>query len=174
MNRKEIHQRALLAAAKATFSAAALGCGGPHEPAGPSARAHSVVTVPPEQRSPGARPPSPLAATTPQGSSCLGSSPGPYSKAQVDCCALVVKNQLPPYTSQLPTLSAEQSQCCQLVVSASDAHLMGRGPDLGVSRSEAYRCCSFPGPMPDGPTCSPWGPPMPPPMDLALLDELMS
>lgn len=165
MNRKEIHQRALLVAAKATFSAAALGCGGPHEPAGPPpARAYSVATVPPEHSGPGIRPrlqplPSASGARQAQGSSCLGSSPEPYSKAQVDCCALVVKNQLPPYAYPLPALSAEQSQCCQLVVSASDAHLTGRAPDLGVSRSEAYRCCLFPGPMPEGPTCSPWGPP---------------
>ncbi len=111
------------------------------------------------------------------GLGCGENTEFPYDAVQVNCCLDVVKKTFPQDPGALPpeTLSAEELACCRVVLTSRDQQ--GEAPIAGVDPipwNLAYACCLFTDPS-DGsfsPTCTPWGPPMPPAMIEGLLEDL--
>lgn len=71
------------------------------------------------------------------------------------------------------TLEASEQACCEVVVAGRDAALPDPNePFDELTWRQASRCCPYldqTGPIFFGPTCTPWGPPMPPAMPAHLM-----
>ena len=144
MTKDEIHQLALLAAAKMTLVASAA-CSSASPPGPPQPLA---ITIPPEAP-PGPRP-LPAASNPPT----AHSAGGPSSSD----CAAVVRSLRQGHRELSP---AEESCCAQLIPQSGE----GTREIPGVSYLDLVGCCSsetiF---TAHRRLCAPWGPPAPPSM----------
>jgi len=86
--------------------------------------------------------------------------------SELDCCAAEVRATFPPDVTgpiDAGTPSADLVACCAAIVDAYNPST----EDLGLTYQQANACCYvLPGVWYEhgGVACTPWGPPMPPPM----------
>jgi hypothetical protein len=85
------------------------------------------------------------------------------------CCEDVIATEIPPEgLIDATALSADAVACCKVVVPFYD-DAMSAGTTLSdahaLTWSQRSSCCGAFDPVPIGPTCTPWGPPLPPTME---------
>ena len=181
-----IRRRALLATAKVALSFTVMGCGtvvvmeAPDRPVGDD----------PVEQPPSEEPPKQLTDISheslvdepePEGLMCqappVGSEVPLEDEELVACCADELMPQLTAIQSSNELWSdfvnaAEQDPgvqaCCSVILTANDANVLDvDDPNLW---STLQPCCATAGNV-FGPTCAPWGPPVPPAM-LRVLEDL--
>jgi hypothetical protein len=187
MDRNEVRRRALMGAAKVAFSAALVGCGGVaivEQPLGDggsgggatsggettsvgqtSAQSKSVATT-------GASSSTGLAANA------CGPAAPPYGADVIACCDALLDATFPEGAPATSPLGADVVACCDVALEVRDVETPPGEmvPGDAFPWNVAYQCCVVPGvaiPEPSSPTCTPWGPPVPPamPADLDWLEE---
>ena len=110
------------------------------------------------------------------GSACDVLQEASYKVSTVDCCTAQVASVLPVWsdtTQPMPdrpeTIDQATLDCCKVLVVTNDASKQPFQPESAAWQQAATCCPYLPLNDPEfqGPTCTPWGPPMPPAMPLA-------
>lgn len=180
----QVRSAALRAAAKVAFSMMAVACGGviesseapdassgavPSDPGGttPGAPNTNGHVSPPRRDTP-ASTPLPRLTLPAMAQTCDITGPEPVNEANELCCEDVIATEISPDGLIIASeLSSDAIACCKVVVPFYDeASTTGTTLSEGhaLTWSQRYGCCSALDPMPIGPTCTPWGPPLPPTM----------
>lgn len=162
----DARRRALLAAARVTLSLSALGC--KSEPAKPTSSYPATSDV---------------VAGDLNGPALACGLPArpPHTSERVDCCEARVLGLAPAWSKwgllppELPgEVDAATMACCQAIITAYDTNLRTRARSPEHTNAQAA-CCHYvmraEGLPFRGPTCTPWGPPMPPAMPAWISDE---
>ncbi len=196
MNPSEVRKLALLSAAKVAFSAALVGCGGvvvvsgegPGEGGGSTTGADPTPTpVPwgtPATAGSSSSSASTMASSTTASSAtggvegeCGATTTAPFAPEAVACCqALLTSTFAAGPAGPPPPATPNLVGCCDMALVVRDTQTPGAPPPETFAWETTYACCQVPGvttTKPFSPTCTPWGPPVPPalPEGLGWLEE---
>lgn len=102
----------------------------------------------------------------PPSDALCGAQSAKLDDEQAACCEAELASLVPPdFAIDQAPLPTSMTTCCGGLVARHDASFdAGTAGESKLSYYQLSQCCQLLDPMPIGPTCTPWGPPMPPSM----------
>lgn len=154
-----IQRAALRAAAKLVLSTTMLGCG------------ETTVTTAPTSPAPTPSTPSPSPTEQAVPLVTTVKHPTPAEAAATQSCIALVRKAYPEgktvvsdnQAEPAPNVSPDVRQCCTMLAAAADDKVFKQNDPSGFDFPQRGTCCDVIGFNHAG-SCTPWGPPVPPPM----------
>jgi hypothetical protein len=164
--RRDVHQKALKAASNVAFSVALFGCGAVAPDATSSSPSSAADGTPATSQAESDLTKKHGHAAA--GAGCHDAGASAPDAAPVDCAALLDATLPSPdrYPGMKQAVSAEVATCCDAFLADWEAELA-----KGAVPADGHRwscCANQTDPKQNGAACTPWGPPVPPPMRLEV------